>query len=141
VALPNPFSRRTSRGRQRPTLRTEPHRDDRPKTGLFTEPVRVEALTVLDPEVLDDGWHRVTFRAEIRDAEGRRCPDLAVEARVTGPGRSGTVQGTTDLFGRIRFRLDDTAGTYTVTITDVAALGLRWDPDAGPTDANITVGR
>jgi hypothetical protein len=135
VALPNPFARRA----ERPTLAVEPQPDDLPKTGLFTEPVRVAALQVLEPEVLDGDHRRVTFLVEVRDADDRRCPDLAVEATVTGPERSRTVQGTTDLFGRIRFRMASTTGTYHLEVTDVAAHGLRWDPSAGTTEATTTV--
>lgn len=137
MALPKPFSRRKP---DRPTLATEPHPDDLPKTGLFAEPVRVADLRVLDPEVLEDGRHRVSFQVEIRDADDRRCPDLSVEARVTGPERTRTVQGTTDLFGRIRFRMASTAGDYAIAITDVAARGLAWDAEAGATEAHTTVG-
>jgi hypothetical protein len=137
VALPNPFARRPG---PRPTVTVEPQPDDLPKTGLFAEPVRVAALQVLDPEVVEDGRHRVTFLVEVRDAEGRRCPDLSVEAQVTGPERTRTVQGTTDLFGRIRFRMASTAGDYHLEVTDVAARGLDWDRAAGPLEASIRVG-
>lgn len=137
MALPNPFARR---GGRRPTVTLEPQPDDLPKTGLFAEPVRVTTLQVLDPEVLEDGRHRVTFLVEVRDADQRRCPDLAVEARVTGPERTRTVQGATDLFGRIRFRMASTAGDYHLEVTDVAAHGLAWDRDAGPSEATTTVG-
>lgn len=136
MALPNPFSRRR-RARPRPVL--EPQRDDLPKTGLFAEPVRVATLDILDPEVLDDGRHRVTFLVEVRDAEDRRCPDLAVEARVSGPERTRTVQGATDLFGRIRFRMAGPAGTYAIEVTDVAAHGLAWADDVGVTTTEVTV--
>ncbi len=137
MALPNPFARR--RRRTPPTVTLEQHPDDMPKTGLFTEPVRVSDLQVLDPEVLDDGRRRVTFMVEVRDADGKRCSDLSVEARVTGPERTRTVQGTTDMFGRIRFRMASTPGTYAVEITDVAAHGLAWDREAGPYEDRTTV--
>ncbi len=137
MALPNPFTRRRHHP-PRPTL--ERQRDDMPKTGLFAEPVRVTELDVLEPEMLEDGRHRVTFLIEVRDAEGRRCPDLSVEARVTGPERTRTVQGTTDLFGRIRFRMAGPTGGYGLEITDVAAHGLDWDRQAGPATAATTAG-
>ena len=136
MPIRNPFARSP---RPRPVLRTEKQRDDRPKTGLFAEPVRVEALTVLDPEVNDDGSHRVTYQVEVRDAEGRRCSELAVEARLVGPSATKVLQGATDMFGRIRFRMDGPPGEYAVTVTDVAAFGLAWDREAGPTEASITV--
>jgi hypothetical protein len=139
VALSDRFARRRRRGGPRPTLPTAKARDDIPKTGLFAEPVRVDDLVVFDTELLGDGSHRVTFRVEVRDADGRRCPDLAVEARVRGPERTATVQGTTDLFGRLRFRMAGPAGTYAIEVTDVAAFGLRWDATAGPTETSVTV--
>lgn len=137
MALPNPFARRKS---DRPALELRPQPDDLPKTGLFAEPIRVADLQVLDPEVLDDGRHRVTFLVEVRDSDDRRCSDLSVEARVSGPDRTRTVQGTTDMFGRIRFRMAGTAGAYAIEVTDVAAYGLAWDADGGPTEASVTVG-
>lgn len=137
MALPNPFSRLR---RVRPTPTLEPQHDDLPKRGLFAEPIRVATLDVLDPEVLDDGRHRVTFLVEVRDSEDRRCPDLAVESRVSGPERTSTVQGATDLFGRIRFRMAGPAGTYAIEVTDVAAHGLDWARDASATTAEVTVG-
>jgi hypothetical protein len=117
----------------------EVHPDDLPKTGLFAEPVRVERITVPDPETLDDGSRRVTFLVEVRDAEDKRCSDLAVEARVSGPERSRTVQGTTDLLGRIRFRMAGPAGAYAIEVTDVAAGGLAFDPAAGTTIASAHI--
>lgn len=136
MALPNPFARR--RKADRPTLALEPHPDDLPKRGLFAEPVRVADLQVLEPEALDDGRRRVTFLVEVRDADGRRCSDLSVEARVRGPERTRTVQGTTDMFGRIRFRMASTPGDYAIEVTDVAAHGLDWDRAAGPGEATVT---
>lgn len=119
------------RGRpQRPTVRTEPQPDDVPKRGLFTEPVRLDRVEALEGELLDDGRHRATFLVEVRDAEGRRCPDLFVEAEVSGPERSSIVSGTTDLFGRLRFRMAGPAGTYRIEVRDVAAGGLAWDRTA-----------
>jgi hypothetical protein len=125
--------------RRRPQLATEPLPDGLPKVGLFAEPVRVASLRVLDPEVAEGGQHRVTFLLEVRDAEDRRCSDLSVEATVTGPERTRTVQGTTDLLGRIRFRTTGPDGTYRLVIHDVAAGGLAWDEEAGPTGAACTV--
>ena len=43
--------------------------DALPRTGIFTEPVRVASLRALEPEPLDDGQHRVTFLLDVRDAE------------------------------------------------------------------------
>lgn len=144
--------------RRRPQLATEPLPDGLPKTGLFAEPVRVASLRVLDPEVAGDEHHddqhrdeephdlphrddrhRVTFLLEVRDAEDRRCSDVSVAASVSGPTRTRTVQGTTDLLGRIRFRTTGPEGTYRLEVEDVAAGGLRWDRAAGPADVEVSV--
>jgi hypothetical protein len=125
--------------RRRRRLATERHPDELPKRGLFAEPVRVASLRALDPERTEDGDHRVTFLVEVRDAEDRRCSDLAVEATVAGPHRSRTVQGTTDLLGRIRFRTSGPPGRYRIEVGDVAAHGLAWDRTAGPSELEVTV--
>lgn len=132
--------RRLRRARRAPAgLTVEPTPDGSPKSGFFTEPVRVEHLETLDPEPLDDGRVRVTFRIEVRDAHGRRCSELAVDARVDGPEQGRQVQAVTDLFGRVRVRMTGPAGRYTIEVLDVAAGGLAWDRDAGPvaTEADI----
>lgn len=109
-----------------PRVVLERQPDDLPKRGLFTEPVRVTALDTVAVEELDDGRWRVTFLVEVKDAEDKRCSDLAVEARVSGPERTRTVQGATDMFGRLRFRMAGPAGRYAIEVTDVAAYGLDW---------------
>lgn len=116
-----------------------PVEDGHPKDGLFAQPLTVAALTVADPEPQDDGRVRVTFRATVKDAEGRRCPDVAVEATVGGPEREATGQTTTDLMGAARFRMTGPAGTYRITIDDVAAGGLAWDRDASQVEASTQV--
>ena len=121
-------------------MTVERHPDDLPKRGLFAEPVRVTRLDVADTEVMDDGERRVTFLVEIKDAEDKRCSEVAVEARVSGPERSRTVQGATDLFGRLRFRMAGPPGTYHLDVTDVAAGGLDWDADAGPRHTSTAMG-
>jgi hypothetical protein len=129
------------RRRPRPlgvALEVEP--DALPKTGLFAEPVRVASLQVLEPETLDDGRRRVTFLVEVRDAEDKRCSNLAVEARVTGPERTRTVSGNTDLMGRLRFRMAGPPGRYAIEILDVAAKGLVFDPALGTTASSTEVG-
>ena len=113
--------------------------DSHPKSGLFTEPVRVADLRVRDVEDLGDGRRRVVFQATIRDAEDRRCPDLAVEARVVGPERTGRGQSTTNLMGAVKIRMEGPAGSYRVELVDVAAGGLAWDVDAGPCELETTV--
>jgi hypothetical protein len=127
------------RRRRQPEFTLEVHPDDLPKSGLFHEPVRVDTIKVLDPERLGEGQHRVTFLVEVRDAEGQRCSNLAVEARVSGPERSRTVSGNTDLMGRLRFRTTGPAGRYSIEVLDVAARGLAFDAEAGPTSAATEV--
>lgn len=127
------------RGRKRRQLTLERQPDDLPKRGLFTEPIRITRLEALAPEVLEDGTTRVTFLVEVKDADDRRCSDLAVDARVDGPERTATVQGTTDMFGRVRMRMAGPAGRYGIEVLAVAAKGLDWDADAGPTTAALEV--
>lgn len=125
------------RRRHRITLERQP--DGVPKAGLFTEPVRVTRLEALETEVVEGGRHRVAFQVEVKDAEGRRCSDLAVDARITGPERAATVQGATDMFGRVKIRMTGPAGDYTLEVLEVAAKGLAFDLEAGPTTATVTV--
>ena len=126
--------RRIARARRR-RMTTETLPDALPKRGLFAEPVRITKLTALDPDADDVGRARAVFLVEVKDAEDRRCSDLAVEARFTGPERTRTAQGTTDMMGRIRFRMASGPGHYHLEVTDVAAGGLDWDRDAGPRTA------
>lgn len=111
--------------------------DSHPKDGLFRQPLVVAALTAADVEERGDGQVRATFRATIKDAEGRRCPDVAVEATIVGPERTATGSATTDLMGAVRFRMTGPAGSYRFTVDDVAAGGLEWDRDAGPTTTTV----
>ena len=123
------------RRRRSPEVTLERQPDGLPKTGLFAEPIRVTTIEPLAVEELDDGEHRVTFLVEVKDAEDKRCSDLSVEARVSGPHRASTVQGTTDLFGRLRFRMAGPPGRYGIEVTDVAAYALRWDVAASVREA------
>lgn len=127
------------RTRPAPEFTLERQPDALPKTGLFAEPVRVASLRALDPEPQPDGRVQVTFLVEVRDAEDRRCSDLAVEAHVGGPERAGTVSGTTDLMGRIRFRLVGPPGDYAIEVRDVAAGGLAFDAEHSPCRVATTV--
>jgi hypothetical protein len=124
---------------RRADLTLEVHPDDLPKTGLFAEPVRVASIKVLEPETLEDGQRRVTFLVEVRDAEDKRCSNLAVEAEVSGPERVRTVSGNTDLMGRLRFRTTGPAGRYRIHVSDVAAFGLAFDAAAGETSASVEI--
>ena len=130
---------RGARRRRRPRLTLERQPDGLPKTGLFAEPVRVTRLEPLAPELVEGGQHRVAFQVEVKDADGRRCSDLAVDARLTGPERAATVQGATDLFGRVTIRMTGPPGEYTLEVLEVAAKGLAFDREAGPTIASVTV--
>lgn len=123
------------RRRRRRQVALERHPDDLPKRGLFTEPIRITRLEALEPEDQQDGATRVTFLIEVKDADDKRCSDLAVDARVSGPQRSATVQGSTDLFGRVRVRMTGPPGHYGIEVLAVAAKGLDWDASAGPTTA------
>lgn len=111
--------------------------DSHPKDGLFSQPLVVSALTASELEEREDDQVRATFRATIKDAEGRRCPDVAVEATIVGPDRTATGSATTDLMGAVRFRMTGPVGSYRITIEDVAAGGLDWDRDAGPTTTTV----
>lgn len=127
------------RRRRRPAVTLEQQPDALPKKGLFSEPVRVSELRALEPEMLENGTIRVSFMVEVRDADDRRCSEFSVEARVSGPERSAVTQATTDLFGRLRFRMAGPPGDYRIEVLDVGALGVEWDPDAGPREASTTV--
>lgn len=152
------------RRRKRRQVALEPHPDQLPKRGLFSEPVRCSQLAALEPEWLDatdDATAepstlagppttgggpgpqaprvRVSFLIEVKDAEDRRCSDLAVDARVQGPDRSGTVQGATDMFGRVKVQMIGPAGRYSLEVLEVAAKGLDYDRDAGPSTVTIEV--
>jgi len=123
------------RRRRRRHITLEQHPDDLPKRGLFTEPIRVTRVEALEPESQADGTTRVSFLVEVKDADDKRCSDLAVDARVSGPQRTATVQGTTDMFGRVRMRMTGPPGHYGIEVLAVAAKGLEWDAEAGPTTA------
>lgn len=129
------------RRRRRRQIEPERHPDQLPKRGLFSEPVRLTQLTALEPEWLDPQGPlvRVTFLIEVKDAEDRRCSDLAVDARVEGPDRSGTVQGATDMFGRVKVQMTGPPGRYTLDVLEVAAKALDYDRDAGPSSVTVEV--
>jgi hypothetical protein len=113
--------------------------DSHPKRGLIAEPVRVERIEHESTEPVDGGQRRVTFLLELRASDDARCPNVAVEARVSGPERERTVSGATDMLGRIRFRMTGPAGTYAIEVTDVAAGGLDWSSEDSSTELRVTV--
>jgi hypothetical protein len=111
--------------------------DDLPRDSLFQQPIVVDQLGVKDVEELEDGQVRVVFRAVVRDAVGKRCPDLAVFAEVAGPERTAAGQGTTDLMGAILFRMVGPRGTYAIRIDDVAAGALELDREASTLELTV----
>lgn len=113
--------------------------DSHPKRGLMAEPIRVARIDHEGTEELEDGVRRVTFRVDVLAADDARCPSLSVEAVVTGPERERTVSGATDMLGRVRFRMSGPPGEYAITITDVAAGGLDWDPEASTVSTRVVV--
>lgn len=112
--------------------------DSHPKDGLLAPPLVVASLVASEPETVAPDQVRVAFRAVVKDAQGRRCPDLAVDATIAGPTRTASGTATTDLMGAVRFRMTGPAGSYHVTIDGVAAGALAWDADASVTTATIT---
>lgn len=124
--MPFRFRRRTAD----PEMEGYPLPDDVPRRGLYAEPVRVSKIRTGDVEDSEDGRLRVTFAVEVRDAEDKRCPNIAVEATIDGPERSGTGTAVTDLLGRAKFRMEGPAGRYELEVRDVAAGGLDWDRGA-----------
>lgn len=112
--------------------------DDLPKDALFAQPLVVTRLTasVLDGD--DEPANTVEFRATIKDADGKRCPDLAVHATIVGPDRTGEGMAHTDLMGVVKFRMTGSPGTYEAEITDVAAGALVLDRDASTLTADVT---
>lgn len=85
---------------------------------------------VLPAEHLPAGELRLTFQVTVKDATGARCPELAVEARVSGPRRSAVGTAHTDAFGQAWFRTSGEAGTYRCEVLDVAAGAIALErPD------------
>lgn len=104
--------------------------DDMPRDTLFRQPLAVTAAVVGDPEQVEGGT-RVTFRVLVRDADGKRCPDVHVEARVTGPDRSAVGETSTDMLGGARFRMTGGPGEYALEVVEVAGGALAWDRETG----------
>lgn len=110
--------------------------DDMPRDQMFSQPLVCET-SARDTEDVEGGT-RVAFRVVVRDALGRRCPDLSVTATIVGPERTGTGQVTTDMFGAAVFRMTGPAGHYGCDVVDVAAGALEWDRDGSTTTASTT---
>lgn len=129
------------RWRWRRRVEVERPPDQLPRRELCTEPVRVTRLEALDPDPGDirAGTLRVTFLIEAKDAEARRCSDLAVDAHTSGPDRDGHVEGHTDMFGRVKVQMAGPTGRYALEVLEVAAKVLDFDRTAGPTAAEVAV--
>lgn len=109
--------------------------DDLPRDKIFAQPLVVAKLTAA---TLDAPERTVEFRATIKDAEGKRCPDMAVHATITGPERTASGMAHTDLMGVVRFRMHGPSGAYAIEVTDVAAGGLDLDREASTLTADVT---
>lgn len=119
-----------------------PLTDDLPRRHLYVEPIRVAELAGLSPERLSDGEVRMTFQVTVKDAAGTRCPDLAVQARVSGPERTAVGIAHTDVFGQAWFRMRSLPGVYRCEVLDVAAGAIeleRADPSGVVASAVVTV--
>ena len=110
--------------------------DDLPRDAFFARPLQVSEL-VTQVEEHEDGV-RVSFVATVKDAEGKRCPDIAVHARVRGPHRAATGMGHTSMMGKVTFRMSGPAGEYTCVVEDVAGGALGLDEDASTLRATVT---
>lgn len=111
--------------------------DDLPRDSIFEQPIRVDALSAKDVEELDAGQVRVSFRVVVKDAVGKRCPDLAVEATIEGPERTSSGMTTTSLMGAATFRMSGPSGTYRITVDDVAAGALELDRDGSVLELEV----
>lgn len=115
--------------------------DDHPKDAFFTRPLSVTQLQarVEDLHADDDAPRvRAVFVATVKDADGKRCPDMAVYARISGPSRTATGMGHTSLLGQVTFRMSGPPGDYTCEIEDVAGGALGLDRDASVLSASIS---
>ncbi len=109
--------------------------DDHPKDAFFTGPLRVTDLRTAVEEHVDGV--RVGFVATVKDADGKRCPEVAVHARVTGPHRQATGMGHTSMMGTVTFRMSGPAGTYACLVEDVAGGALGLDLEASDLRATV----
>ena len=110
--------------------------DDLPRDGLFEQPLTCDITGTAETH---DDDHRVAFKVTVRDAAGKRCPDLFVEAEISGPERTATGDTTTSLLGTATFRMAGPAGDYAVRVTDIAAGALEWDREASTAHLQVTL--
>ncbi len=113
--------------------------DDLPRDTLFRQPLIATASVLGTPTRREAGRATVTFRVVVKDADAKRCPDIHVEARVTGPEREAVGELTTDMLGGCKFKMTGPVGTYAIEVLGVAALALDWDTDASTTKASVDV--
>lgn len=111
--------------------------DSARRDGIFEQPLRA-SVTHHGVEAVDDDGLRVTFRVIVRDAGGRRCPELAVNATIEGPERTASGEALTDLMGAARFRMVGPPGAYRFQLDDVAAKALTWTSDDTVVQVEIT---
>jgi hypothetical protein len=111
--------------------------DNAPRDGIFEQPLQA-SVTHHGVEAVGDGPLRVTFRVVVRDAGGRRCPELAVNATIQGPERTASGEALTDLMGAARFRMVGPAGTYRFQLDEVAAKALTWTADDPVVEVEVT---
>ena len=109
--------------------------DDLPRDHVFAAPL---VITKLSATSLDDPADTVEFKATLKDAEGKRCPEVAVYAEITGPERTGEGMAHTDLLGVVKFRMHGPPGEYRCRITNVAGNALDLDADASTLEATFT---
>lgn len=110
--------------------------DDLPRDDLFDQPLTCDVTG--KAETHDDD-HRVAFKVTVRDAEGKRCPDLFVEAEVSGPERTAVGDTTTSMLGTATFRMAGPTGDYAIRVTDIAAGALAWDRDNSTAHLEFTL--
>lgn len=108
-----------------------------PKRHLYEEPLHVQSIEALPPERMEDGALRVTFWVNIRDSAGQAARDLAVEARIVGPERTGEGMANTDEHGQARFRMTGPPGRYRCEILDIAAGAIDVRRDDPPDVASL----
>ena len=106
--------------------------DDLPRDGLFQQPLVCDVTGAAET-------HEDVFKVIVRDAAGKRCPDLFVEAEVTGPERTGVGDTTTNLLGTATFRMAGPAGEYRIVVRDIAAGALEWDRQASTAHLEVTL--
>jgi hypothetical protein len=96
-------------------------------------PMRVTAID------LQTAKREVIATVKVQDDLDRNVFGASVSATWSLPkGKSLQVEGSTDGFGEVQFRIKKArGGTYTLTIDDIVAEGFVFDPDASMLSATI----